>query len=559
LIGIAACSMTQEAPKVGVIRGYVTDNDGRPLADVRVTLRSGGGLGGSRQTNASGQFSFVNMSLGNYTLTVEKRGYRLHTSNLNISNARIRSFTTDNGEMFPVEISSTHLNADVVFSFRPGATIVGSVLDSDEKPIAASVVLLRRRFNTLGVPQLVSVPPRAIVDATGEYTFDGVDEGEYFLKVEGIGERYGTQPLPPAYAPFTKSVRSDGPIVIESTASFPPVYYPRTTDIRNAAPIVVGSAALLTGINIVVDQNRFTITGRITNADENVSFPVPQIHLVPAVNSPDSTAVRNVATDQSKAFEIQNVGSGAYDLVTFVFRDGVSYMGRTQVEVHSSDVDGVELVLRRAADLTGKVVSANPEAGPNLSELRIVLTAVKPTTASPLNTFSASVSSDGSFELKRLPAAEYVLSVQSLAPDHYVESARLDNEDILHHSFRITSHTSRLEIMVNAPGGEIAGQLSNERGDRLNVAATIVVVPVQRSDNPLNSFKVTRSNDRGEFDLSGIRPGQYHVLAFEPVAASPAYYNEDFLRRYEYRGSPVTVTAGQVIKLDLIPVKVQLP
>jgi len=436
---------------------------------------------------------------------------------------------------------------------------VGSVLDSDGKPIAASVVLLRRRFNAIGVPQLVPVLPlpRSTVDATGEYTIDGVDEGEYFIKVEGIGERYGTQSLPSAYAPFTKSVRSNDPVAIKSPTRLSPVYYPGTTDIRNATPIVVGAATVLTGINIVVNQHRFSITGRITNADDDVSFPVRQIYLLPAADSAESTVISNVATDNSGALEIQNVGSGVYDLVAFVFRDGLSYIGRTQVEVHSSDVDDIELVLRRAADLSGKVASANPEAGANLSHLRVVLTAVKPTAS--LNSFSTSAFSDGSFELKKIPAAEYVLSVQGLAPDHYVESARLDNEDILHHSFRITSHTTRLEIIVNAAGGEITGQLSNERGNRLNVVATVVAVPVQRSDNPLNSFKVTRSNDRGEFNLSGIRPGQYHVLAFEPVAGSPVYYNEDFLRQYEYRGSPVTVVGGQVIKLDLTPIHVRLP
>jgi hypothetical protein len=94
--------------------------------------------------------------LGNYTLTVQKRGYRLNTSNLNTSNLstsdlRVRIITAS-GEILPVEISSTHVIADVVVSLLSAARIVGSVLDSDGKPIAASVVLLRRRFNAIGVP-----------------------------------------------------------------------------------------------------------------------------------------------------------------------------------------------------------------------------------------------------------------------------------------------------------------------------------------------------------------------------------------------------------------------
>ena len=49
------------------------------------------------------------------------------------------------------------------------------------------------------------------------------------------------------------------------------------------------------------------------------------------------------------------------------------------------------------------------------------------------------------------------------------------------------------------------------------------------------------------------------LLAYQPLAGSPAYYNEDFLREYEYRGSPVTVVGGQVIKVDLTPIHVRLP
>jgi hypothetical protein len=266
-----------------------------------------------------------------------------------------------------------------------------------------------------------------------------------------------------------------------------------------------------------------------------------------------------MAKDKSEAFEIGNVGPGVYDLVAFLFHDGVSYIGRTQAEVRSSDIDGLNLALRRASDLSGRVVSANPAAGGGLSDLRIVLTAVKPTPSPSANAFNASTFSDGSFDLKKVAAAEYVLSVQGLAPDHYVESARLDNEDILNQSFFISSRASRLDIVVNGPGGEITGNMITGRGDRLNTVATVVLVPVQRSTNPLNSFKVTRSNDQGQFDLSGIRPGQYHVLAFEPIVGSPAYYNEDFLRDYEYRGSPITIVAGQVIKLDLTPIHARLP
>src|SRR5262245_31883260 len=117
IVAMAASVLAQDAPKVGTIRGYITDNEKRPIPNVHVTLRAGAQIIGSSQTDASGQFAFNRLSLDNYLLLVNAPGYLLDKApgGFRISMA--------DGTGFPVEISRTHLNADVAVSLRRATTI----------------------------------------------------------------------------------------------------------------------------------------------------------------------------------------------------------------------------------------------------------------------------------------------------------------------------------------------------------------------------------------------------------------------------------------------------
>jgi len=184
IIAMAASALAQNGPQAGTIRGYITDSEKRPISNVQVTLRSRAQITDSSQTDASGQFAFNRLSLDKYLLFINAPGYVLDRAP---GGSRI---STSEGTGFPVEISRTHLNADVAVSLRRTTTIAGSVVDSDGKPaLTGLVVLLKRSFDALGVSQLVAARPGAFVDATGQYAIDGVSEGEYFISAKSVRDR----------------------------------------------------------------------------------------------------------------------------------------------------------------------------------------------------------------------------------------------------------------------------------------------------------------------------------------------------------------------------------
>lgn len=68
-----ACSTEEEKEKFGEISGIVFDeNVGEPLSIAQITLTPGGN---STVTGSDGSFSFIEILPGNYTITVNKKGY----------------------------------------------------------------------------------------------------------------------------------------------------------------------------------------------------------------------------------------------------------------------------------------------------------------------------------------------------------------------------------------------------------------------------------------------------------------------------------------------------
>ena len=60
----------------------------------------------------------------------------------------------------------------------------------------------------------------------------------------------------------------------------------------------------------------------------------------------------------------------------------------------------------------------------------------------------------------------------------------------------------------------------------------------------VDRYRKTVSDQSGHFSLRGLRPGEYTVLAWESVDGE-AYYNPEFLKAYEGRGSALRVSEGE--------------
>ena len=123
---------------------------------------------------------------------------------------------------------------------------------------------------------------------------------------------------------------------------------------------------------------------------------------------------------------------------------------------------------------------------------------------------------DGKYSLSDLPAGSYTVSVTrtGYAPQSYAKGRSITPTPI---AVTGTEHVANLDFAL-VPGGFIAGRILDEDGSPF--AGALVDALVTRSDNgtdTLFSVSSSQTDDRGEFRLFGLAPGQYYVSAADPA------------------------------------------
>jgi hypothetical protein len=96
-----------------------------------------------------------------------------------------------------------------------------------------------------------------------------------------------------------------------------------------------------------------------------------------------------------------------------------------------------------------------------------------------------------------------------------------------------------LDIVISASSGRLKGNVSNADGKPFP-AARVVLAPEEKFRGIRPLYKVTTSDQSGEFSLRGIPPGSYKLFAWD-VIDTGAYYNREFMRPYEADGVPVVI------------------
>jgi hypothetical protein len=123
---------------------------------------------------------------------------------------------------------------------------------------------------------------------------------------------------------------------------------------------------------------------------------------------------------------------------------------------------------------------------------------------------------NGQYSLTELPAGSYTITVTrtGFAPQTYALGRSINATPIV---VGAGQAVPRIDFAL-VPGGSITGRVLDEDGSPF--AGAIVDALVTRSDNGTDTFlsvSSSQTDDRGQFRLFGLAPGQYYVSAADPA------------------------------------------
>lgn len=516
------------------IGGTVVDAlSGQPLAAAQVFIQ-GQPLGDSRlamTTGEDGRFAFDNVAPGHYTLSGRCKGY------LQQSYKQHEFFSTAIIVGPGLDISNLR------FALTPEASISGQIWDVENDPVRHAQVMLFRRGLRLGRDSTWRVGGKS-TDDQGHYRFSHLSPGSYFIAVSAQ----------PWYAHHERirivQTLSDSGEALRTEEIIPPdpaldvvyplTFFPDATDISSAVPITLHAA----------DMQVADVTLRPVSALRLTVSYVPS-------GKPDEP--ENVWPQVSQQL-FDGVQEGLSGVNGTIVRPGLLEItglppGPLSLSLHSSHGDqstSRALPLNLGGDASVDISEAAPFAS--------ISGVVKMDDGTPFSghvefhnrttdqRFAANVQEGGEFQLPSgLASGSYDIAVSGPTP-RAVRTLSATGGRLSGRSLQITAGQDvRMTVVASNGTGRVTGMVLKE--DKPIDGVMVVLVP-EDPDHNLDLFRRDQSDSDGSFNLAGVIPGKYTLIAPEN-GWELDWSTPTVLKKYLSGGQPVEVTPNARLEIKV--------
>jgi 5-hydroxyisourate hydrolase-like protein (transthyretin family) len=454
----------------------------------------------------------------------------------------------------------------VRFAMTPTAAISGRILDGAGQPMPGVAVQLVKPLFQDG-RRMMTTMKSTLTNDLGDYRIFWVPPGSYYVNVippldTPIG---GGIPLVvnPYGQPAGRSLWSDQANVmtrpigsgLRPTEAYLPIFFPGTADENSATPVELQPGADVRSIDIRVTPVRaWRVQGVVLNSATRQPAPGVPVQLF----SLTTGRTLQTTSDAMGMYSISRVPSGPYVLVGILQGDGLARL--INIEVRDSDIDA-RIELQPLLTVSGRINGPNPPAF--AVRLRLDFPVQNPPQ------LSATPAADGSFIFRNVPPGDYRVfvapvllpqlppppTVPSPLETTYVKSIRMGTSDALNGRLRIDEQpTSTLDITLASDAGRLAGRALNARQEPA-AGVTVVMLPeVERRLFRTDLYRVTSTNQNGQFLMNALPPGEYRIFAWENVE-DRQWQDPAFMRRYEEMGKTVRIRESeeQSVEVSSIP------
>jgi protocatechuate 3,4-dioxygenase beta subunit len=516
------------------ISGTVTSSaTGEPIPKVRIILSPDQGNKQSYGaiTDAGGNFSIDNIAPGRYDLSAEHRGYvsqRYHQENADTPGA-MRTLAAGQ--------SVNHL----VFRLQQTAVIDGHVSDEDGDPLqGASVQILRRDY--VNGKRTLTTAGQAMTDDRGEYRIFDIEPGHYYVMASwGQDRMFG------------------GPGV-QGVPNYAPVFYPNADAADHAAPMVLKPGDEIPGVDFQLmpsDSRGYEVSGKAVNPAAGKAYS--NIFVTLAGENPQTefmpNSTRRVVVNASDGtFSFPNVTPGDYVVSAMAIGPGTNppESASQAVTVVDSDVQGLSLSVTPGISIAGQLSFEGNAGSPAGATV-----ALQPQDELGLPGRQALVQADGTFTLTGVPDGIYSLNVWSRCGACFVKAVSSRGVDLFGKPITVQGGVgpSPLEITYSSNTAEVSGTVSTV-DNQPAIGALIAVVPATDAPNRESRYRTATTDQYGRFDVTGIPPGEYSVIALKGLTPDDSFLDPDFMQPLADKAQSVQLTEGdhETVQLNLVTV-----
>jgi protocatechuate 3,4-dioxygenase beta subunit len=540
-----ASSQITHDPAVATVAGIVTkDPGGEPIKKALIELIAENQAAGGNHTaltGADGAFHMDDIAPGRYRLFAERTGY------LEVDKHRPRS----DGRL--LTLTAGQELGDVLIRLQAAAVIEGRVTDEDGDPLAdAQVAVLRQTF-ALGRRHWEQAGGERTNDL-GEYRIANLPAGSYYISVTPPLDFKSLIEAANAPASDPRNAATGSPERPVPT-SYKTTYYPGTRERTQAAPIDLHAGDDFPANFSLTPSPSAMIRGSVTNLASSASALV-------MLQSKDSNLTQSAAeVKKNGSFEIRDVSPGAYTLMAAVTDATGTKLAQQTVQVGSANVDGIRLTPQPGGWLHGHLRLESKIKMGRFTPAKVFLSLLTADSDDDVSNgmpigegFAtvAHVNADGTFEWKDVPPGHYYVQFsgdESVSPDWFLKSAVVAGRDVTDSGFSVNGGAAVLELVASADGAVVDGSVANTKSEPV-ANAVVIAVPEARFRSRTDRYYKTVSDQSGHFTLHGIPPGAYTLIAWESIDGE-AYYNPEFLNKYEGQGRALHLTEGERTSVQL--------
>ncbi len=467
----------------GMISGRVTD------------ASTGAGISGITVQAAKSEGNVMEALAAERSITATDESGEFHFSGLPLAVYRVRVRAREKGYLFaPEQIRIVDLAAmpsaeHVDFVLQAGASVVGTVYDTKQQPLAKAEVSVMpgqliqaamRTFETMGPEDWMGLS--TVSDENGHFEIKGLDfNTEYRLR--GVADGYAEH----------------------------------LTDLFK-----IEQGASPKEMNLVLTRGS-TVSGK-AKYEDGAPAAKRTVTLMPelsAMMAGRMTGVKSTTTQEDGSFRFENVSDGQYTLqggqMPAFFTGGQVPSTITLTVEAGKDIAGLELVLTRQPNeqsapqaegtINGTVLDPSGKPIGNVRvEARLSM--------NPMATSSATSKEDGTFTLTRLLSMPYDVTAASDAGTGRVENVMPGTTVTL----RLVAPATVSGVVVDAAGDPVVGcratLTKKDASDAMRQQAFLM-------GNMFGRGGASRTTDAvGFFEFRNVEPGRYVVEAKSDTAGT---------------------------------------